>query len=127
MAVNLDGLAKAAEALSAPLTKLIEVAGGGLGALGGPPLLVLRGHREGKAALIRPGCDQKLRRLEARHADELRALPTTEPRQLAAPGELSADEIGIIFRGRCSGTLATSLCGGPSLRRSKRDARKGSE
>jgi hypothetical protein len=82
--------------LSAPLVKLIEVVAQGVGAVGGPPLAILRAHCDGRAALIRAGYDQKLRRLQARHEEELRALPAAEPRQLPA-GTLSPDEIEVIF------------------------------
>lgn len=118
MPADLDSLAKAAEALSAPLVKLIEVVAQGVGAVGGPPLAILRAHCDGKAAMIRAGYAHKLRRFEAGQIEELRALPSAAPHQLPL-GTLSPDEIDVIFEedDRIEATRALQTVAAQALKR----------
>lgn len=89
---------KVAAALSKPLTKLIDVAGSGIGALGQPLIVLLNAHASGMGKLIRQGYDHRLRKLRERHRVELLTARQSAPLPvLLLANEPAPEEIEVIF------------------------------
>jgi hypothetical protein len=102
---------KVASALSKPLTKLIEVASNGIGALGQPFVVLLNAHSTGMARLIRQGYDHRLRKLREKHRVELLAAQQSKPfPALPVATEPAPEEIEVVFDdAEPSETIATVL------------------
>src|SRR5690554_5778028 len=91
--IDLKPIATAAKSLSKPLVKLLDVVQNGIGALGGPLVMILNAHGKGRANLIREGYKHRLRLMQARNAQELEAATGPAPLLPSSNEDLGIDVV----------------------------------